>query len=206
MFILSMPASSTGPTRSGDRNVPLVVVSIRSTRPDFFAYATISASRLFRNGSPSLYMRSTLIGFSKSPKSSMIFWKISNFMTPWNRPVCAIMSRWPVGQNVHLKLQELAGSTKTMNGVVSGITVSSGVRPTRLMRGSSRAFMWFPAERSHLRPTGEWLIGVNQADEIRGLPGYRPRRADRDRQDEPRNEAGRGVHIHQRCPRRVRAA
>ena len=27
------------------------------------------------------------------------------------------MSRWPVGQNVHLKLQELAGSTKTMKGV-----------------------------------------------------------------------------------------
>ena len=71
----------------------------------------------------------------------MIFWKTSNFITPWKRPVSAIMSRWPVGQNVHLKLQELAGSAKTMNGVASGMTVSSAVRPSRLIRGSSRAFM-----------------------------------------------------------------
>ena len=28
MLILSMPASSTGPTRSGERNVPFVVVSM----------------------------------------------------------------------------------------------------------------------------------------------------------------------------------
>ena len=116
----------------------------------------MSAMRLFRNGSPSLYMRSTLIGFSNSPKSSMIFWKTSNFMTPWKRPVSAIMSRCPVGQNVHLKLQELAGSTKTMNGVARGMTVSSGVRPTRLICGSSRAFMECPAigARNGL-PTGQ---------------------------------------------------
>ncbi len=71
----------------------------------------------------------------------MIFWNTSNFITPWKRPVSAIMSRWPVGQNVHLKLQELAGSANTMNGVANGMTVSNGVRPTRLIRGSSRAFM-----------------------------------------------------------------
>ena len=37
----------------------------------------MSASRLFRNGSPSLYMRSTLIGLSNSPRSSTIFWNTS---------------------------------------------------------------------------------------------------------------------------------
>ncbi len=89
----------------------------------------MSAKRLLRSGSPSLYMRSTLIGLSKAPRSSTTFWNTSNFITPWKRPVSAIMSRWPVGQKVHLKLQALAGSTKTMNGVDSGMTVSSGVRP-----------------------------------------------------------------------------
>ena len=101
----------------------------------------MSASRLLRNGSPSLYMRSTLIGLSNAPRSSTIFWNTSSFIAPWNRPVSAIMSRCPVGQNVHLKLQELAGSTNTMNGVASGMTVSSGVRPSRLIRGFSCAFM-----------------------------------------------------------------
>ena len=54
------------------------------------------------------------------------------FHAPWKRPVSAIMSRWPVGQNVHSKLQELAGSAKTMNGVDSGMTVSSAVRPIEI--------------------------------------------------------------------------
>ena len=89
----------------------------------------MSASRLFRNGSPSLYMRSTLIGLSNSPRSSTIFWNTSYFIAPWKRPVSRIMSRWPVGQKVHWKLHELAGSANTMNGVESGMTVSSGVRP-----------------------------------------------------------------------------
>ena len=57
------------------------------------------------------------------------------------------MSRWPVGQNLHWKLQALAGSTKTTNGVSSGMTVSSGVRPSRLIRGFSCAFIRTPVVR-----------------------------------------------------------
>ncbi len=37
----------------------------------------------------------------------MIFWKTSNFITPWKRPVSAIMSRWPVGQK---RAFEIAGA------------------------------------------------------------------------------------------------
>src|SRR5664279_1539859 len=74
------------------------------------------------------------------------------------------MSRWPVGQKVHLKLHELAGSTKTMKGVASGMTVSSAVRPSRLIRGSSRAFMRVFLQRAAPAqcPIGQWLTGINQ--------------------------------------------
>jgi hypothetical protein len=54
-----------------------------------------------------------------------------------------------VGQNVHLKLQELAGSANTMKGVANGMTVSSGVRPARLIHGSSRAFMAYSCNKKH---------------------------------------------------------
>src|SRR3569832_1039666 len=107
----------------------------------------MSARRLLRNGSPSLYIRSTLIGLSKAARSSTNFWKTSYFIAPWKRPESAIMSRWQVGQNVHWKLQALAGSAKTTNGVDIGMTGSSAVRPVWVTRGSSRAFLGaFPSE------------------------------------------------------------